>query len=280
MIKPVGGPEDPYDISLLKVELKKSGYDFDFFPKTDSTMKIVEEHARKGVKSLIIALADHQTEGAGREGRKWLDTPGSSLMFSGLFQIPQSTVAIFADMVSLAICQVLRQETKLEKIKIKYPNDLVFEDKKLGGILVKNIYDDKLNYLGTNLGVGLNTHYGLEELKTFPTDYPATSLDVCTGSFVNRQNLLLKITGALRYLNTEAQVIEANANARESFDVKWKDLSSIYGRKIAILKDDKIVDSGLVINTGIGKGVELETKKGRKWISLFETDMKARVLRN
>ena len=63
----------------------------------------------------------------------------------------------------------------------------------------------------------------------------------------------------------------------ELYAKKWREISSVLGRKILILKNDKIIDQGLVLDTVIGKGVELETVKGSKWFSLFATDMKARV---
>jgi BirA family biotin operon repressor/biotin-[acetyl-CoA-carboxylase] ligase len=239
-------------------------------------MNIIQEKAKGIAKRKIIALADHQTQGVGRDKREWLDKPNCSLMFSALFSIPQSSVAVFADMAALTICEVLRRETGIS-VQVKYPNDLVVEDRKVGGILVKNIYDEKLHYVGTNLGVGLNVHYSKEELSRFPTDYLATSLDVCRGVFVKRQDLLIEISRALRFLGTEVAVVGENPKALDAFEKKWRDASSVYGRKIAILKDDKIVTEGLVVNTGIGRGVELETTKGRAWLSLFETDMKARI---
>ncbi len=267
----------PFDVNLLKKVLSELGYKFYYYPKTDSTMKTIEERTLAGASGAIVALTDHQTVGVGREGRKWLDSPNCSLLFSVLYQIPQSAVAAFADLVALTICQALRSETGTP-IQIKYPNDLVVEDKKFGGILVKNIYNEKLHYLGTNVGIGLNVHYTLEELDNFPTDYPATSLDVFTKSFVSRQDLLIEILRSLRFLSTEVKVFEANSNALESFEKIWKEASSILGRKVSISKHDQKVAEGLVVNTGIGKGIELQTKKEKVWFSLYGTDMKARII--
>jgi BirA family biotin operon repressor/biotin-[acetyl-CoA-carboxylase] ligase len=269
---------DRYDIDALRKELKTLEYELFYFPKIDSTMQIIETHALEGEGKQIIALTDHQIQGVGRKGRKWLDTPYSSLMFSGLFYIRESSIASFADIVALTLCQTLRRTIGVSSIQIKYPNDLVFDDKKLGGILVKNIYDEKLRYKGTSLGVGINVHYNLNELHKFPTDYPATSLDICTGAFVQRQNLFVEIMRALRYLGTETEVIEANSQARASFEEKWREAASMLGRKITILKYDKVIEEGIVIDVGIGRGIELQTKKAKKWFSLFETDMKARIV--
>lgn len=270
--------KDRYDEDFIKKEMAKIGYDFYYFPKTDSTMNIIENAAQKGNKSNMVALTDHQTLGVGRMGRKWMDNANKSLMFSVLFNIKDSSIATFADLVSLAICETVRNFTGNHSVKIKYPNDIVCNDKKIGGILVKNIYDDKLHYLGTNLGIGLNIHYTSDMLKKFATDYPATSLDICTSSFIKRQDLLIDILKALRYLGAEADVLEVNSKTSQLFNEKWRKVSSMMGRKVAILKQDIIIEEGIVINTRIGQGIEMQTIEGSKWVTLFDTDMKARIL--
>lgn len=270
--------EDRYDLDHLKKVLAGMGYEFYYFPKIDSTMNIIEKAAREEKNTLMVALADHQTLGVGRKGRKWIDKTGNSLMLSVLFRIKESSIATFADLVSLAICETLRHVTGNLSIQIKYPNDLVYRDQKIGGILVRNVYDEKLHYLGTNLGIGLNIHYTKSMLKKFVTDYPATSLDICTSSFVKRQDLLIELLKGLRYLGTEAQVFEVNSNTSEMFEEKWRQASSMMGRKVVILKQDLRLEEGTVTNTSIGRGIELQTLKGRKWVSLFDTDMKARIV--
>lgn len=278
MIMSTGMGSDSYNIDLLKVELHKIGFDLIYFPQVHNTMRIVEEYTLHGQTKPVVALADHQIEGQGRSERKWLDIPYRSLMFSLLFTIPQEEIATLADMTSLAVCQALRDEFKTYDIKIKYPNDIVYEDKKLGGLLLKNIYDRQLRYAGTNTGIGLNIHYNSYELNEFGTDYPAISLDNCVGTYVKRQNLLLVILKALRFLSAEVGVFHKNSYVQESYNKKWKEYSGIYNRKIEILKNDKIIESGVVVNTEISRGIELENKSGRKWISLFETDMKVRII--
>lgn len=278
MTTDVTGAIDSYDLKSLSAQLLEMGFKLAYFLEVDSTMNLIQKEAANKSGERVVVLVDHQTQGVGREERSWQDKPNCSLMFSVLCQIPQESVAIFADMVTLAIIEALRKESACE-VKVKYPNDLVIDDKKLGGILVKNIYDDKLKYLGTNLGVGLNIHYTQADLDGFKTDYPAVSLDLCTGVFIKRQNLLVEILRILQFLSTEIEVISKNPGAIESFDKKWRLVSSVLGRKIVILKNDKIIDQGKVVNTGIGRGIEMETDLGNKWFSLFDSDMKVRIIK-
>jgi len=253
------------------------GYEFSYFPKIVSTMNMIEKSAQEGKSSFMVVLTDHQTGGIGRKGRKWLDAADNSLMFSALFRIKESSIATFADLVSLTICETLRNITGNLSIQVKYPNDIVSDDKKIGGILVKNIYDEKLKYSGTNLGIGLNIHYTTDMLKKFATDYPATSIDICTSSFVKRQDILTELLKRLRYIGTEADVFETNIQTRELFDERWRQACSMMRKNVSILKQDIAFEEGVVTDTGIGRGIELQTTKGRKWFSLFDTDMKARV---
>ena len=266
-----------YKIDLLKKKIAELEFELIYISEVDSTMRIIEKEARVNSKDRIIVLTDHQTKGVGRIGRLWLDCPQSSIIFSILMKIPQSSIATFADLVALAVINAVQKTTGLTDIKIKYPNDIVLADKKLGGILVKNIYDDKLKYLGTNIGIGLNIHYTEDMFKDFLTDYPATALGICMGTPVNRQNLLLQILQTLRYLDTEIAALETNPRVKAQFDIQWRNASSMLGRKISILKQDIVIATGLVTDAALGKGIELATTTGKKWYSLFETDMKARI---
>lgn len=265
-----------YEINSLSKKISELNFKLLYTPEVTSTMQVIDEQTRANNKKRLIALTDHQTKGIGRIGRLWLDTPQSSLMFSILMQIPQSTIATFADLVALEVAKAL-QKTTNAPIQIKYPNDIVISDKKLGGILVKNIYNDKLEYLGTNIGIGLNVHYTNDMLKDFPTDYPATSLDIYTGTHTNRQDLFLQILNSLQYLDTEIKTIQINPRAKEQFDIQWRKISNMLGKKINILKQNTIVATGLVTDMSLGKGIQLNTTNGKQWYSLFATDMKARI---
>jgi BirA family biotin operon repressor/biotin-[acetyl-CoA-carboxylase] ligase len=270
---------DKYNIDRLEKELGESGYDFSYFPELDTTMRIVLERVMEGMSKNFLVLTDHQTEGVGREGRVWMDTPNCSLMFSVMMRIQQSGIAVFADMVMLVVAEAIERVTGVESIRIKYPNDLVIDDKKVGGLLVKNIYDENSCYLGTNIGIGINVHYEEEELKRFPTDYQATSLDAASKQTVKREEVLIEITKKLRYLPPEVEVINVNNYSLELYEKKWRKISGVLRREIMILKGDRIIERGKVVDVGLGRGVELQSGEKTRWFSLFETDMKVRLFK-
>jgi len=263
---------------FLKQNLKDFGYEIYHFKTVSSTMEIVEDFARSANIGSVIAIADHQTKGQGRKGRVWQDKNGQSLMFSMLFKIDQSDVASFADLVSLSICSTLKRIYEIPNIQIKYPNDIVIDNKKVGGILVKNIYDSENNYLSTNVGVGINTNYTNEDLSQFKADYPITSLSLHSDKKVNKQELLIELVKSLHYNSIELGIIKINHESRKNFEKKWRESSSMFGKQIAILKNDTIIEQGIVTDTGLGRGVELKAKNIKKWYSLYDSNMKARII--
>lgn len=189
---PSGEILDPYNLGELQPQMKKLGYHFQHTAQTPTTMKQAEDHARVGGNLPAVFLTDHQTNGIGREGRVWLDKPGASILVSQINGIKPNTSPAYVDLVALHVCRVINAVSGT-KAQIKYPNDLVIGQQKLGGILVVNINRDG-QYLATNTGIG-NIHYTDRELEDCPTDYGATALDLHTPAVNRREGLVLALLG-------------------------------------------------------------------------------------
>lgn len=269
-------PRDLYDISTLEGELKKTGFQLVYKPEMASTMSDLE--TGRDVNQNTIILTDHQTKGEGRSARKWSDKAYSSVIFSLLIKIIPSNIAVLADLCAMRVCDSLNQFAGSEIFKIKYPNDIVSANKKVCGILVKNIYNDDLEYKYTNIGVGINVHYGIKDLVKIKTDYEAGSLDDILNHEVRREDVLRKLLVNMRNIADEADIFDNSAQVGMILDAKWKDLSSVYGEEIKILKNGKMVDSGKVVNIGIGRGIEIETALGFKWFNLYDSEMSVRMV--
>jgi BirA family biotin operon repressor/biotin-[acetyl-CoA-carboxylase] ligase len=241
-------------------------------------MEIINKFAQTGTKNSVTAITDHQTRGMGREKRTWHDAPGCSVMFSALFHIQEVNIACFADLTALSTCRTLNGFTGKKEIQIQYPNDIVWADQKLGGILVKNLYDDNFHYLGTAIGIGINVHYTLDGLLKFSTDYPAVSVDTVTQSCIKRQDILVQLLKSLLYLDTETDIIAVNPQAGSPYESQWKKAQSLMGRQIILMKANRKIREGKVTGTGLGKGIRIETHGENAWYSLFESDMKVRIV--
>ena len=116
-----------------------------------------------------------QTQGKGQYGRQWESQKDSSILFSIRRNFPQEcNLNGLSLVVGLAIVKVLEKECLVEGFKIKWPNDIYFESKKLAGVLLENQIQTKNQ--SVVIGVGIN--YALDQSMTF--EIPWTDLSKIT----------------------------------------------------------------------------------------------------
>jgi len=121
----------------------------------------------------LTIVAKSQEAGKGQRGKTWYDAAGQSLLMS-IITAPNAAIRdqfVFNASVAAAIADVLRQLYENWDIRIKWPNDIIINDKKAGGILIENVIRGSDWTYGV-IGVGLNVNQ-----VNFPPDLPhATSL--------------------------------------------------------------------------------------------------------
>lgn len=149
-------------------------YYFDVLPSTNSWLK--SQAASLPLSTLSVVRAGGQSEGRGRFDRKWLSPNGLNLYISFAFRVKASLPSAHQLGLLIAIStSELLEELGLH-VQIKWPNDLVIEGKKLGGILVEAVaLEAGAVYV---MGIGLNINAEQEHL---PTDRLAASLFLETG---------------------------------------------------------------------------------------------------
>jgi BirA family biotin operon repressor/biotin-[acetyl-CoA-carboxylase] ligase len=175
------------------------------FASVDSTNTLLLEAAANGAPEGTVYIADGQTAGRGRGGHAWHSAPGDGLYLSVLAK-PSLYLreALWISLATgLAAQSAIRSLTGVS-IDIRWPNDLLLADKKLGGILVETAVepDATLRYAVIGLGINLNHQAFPDELTSL-----ATSLRIATGQTISRQSLLLALLRALDYELTQ---LEAN----------------------------------------------------------------------
>src|SRR4051794_14396436 len=138
-----------------------------------------------------VAVAEEQTEGRGRLGRRWEATPGSSVLVSILLLPPVEPPRLpeLSLIAGGAVAQAIAEVTGIEPA-IKFPNDVLIGGRKVAGILAEAA-DGRVV-----LGVGVNANQTEEELPT-GTQLPPTSLRVELGEPVDRSRLLAAILSQL-----------------------------------------------------------------------------------
>jgi BirA family biotin operon repressor/biotin-[acetyl-CoA-carboxylase] ligase len=161
---------------------------------TDSTNRVAMEMAEKGAKHGTVVVADAQTAGRGRMGRRWVSPAGKNLYVSLLLRPSVPTV----DATRLALVAGVALADAVEAVGVpaalKWPNDLYCGGRKAAGILAEMASDpDGVRHVV--IGVGLNVNV---EEDDFPPDLrgTATSLRICAGTPFRRVDVLARLLEA------------------------------------------------------------------------------------
>jgi len=150
-------PLDPIDHEVLAQFLENSGSGIraELLDQCGSTNALLLERARAGAPHASALVCEHQTSGKGRRGSAWISAPGASLTFSLLWRFGSGVSALSGLSLVVAVACARALDSKgAAQIKFKWPNDLLFDGRKLGGILVETLQ----NAGGTVavIGIGLN----------------------------------------------------------------------------------------------------------------------------
>jgi BirA family biotin operon repressor/biotin-[acetyl-CoA-carboxylase] ligase len=163
------------------------GRDFTYVETTPSTQRLLATDAAEGA----VAVADEQTEGRGRLGRRWDASAGTSILCSVQLR-PPVDASRFPDLTLVgaeACSDAIRELTGLEPA-LKHPNDVLLGGRKVAGIL------GEAGEGRVVLGIGINVNVPEDELP-HEVRIPATSILVETGAPVDRVALLVELLAAL-----------------------------------------------------------------------------------
>ena len=126
-----------------------------YHPSIGSTNATAMELAFEGAPEWTLVAAGHQTSGRGRLGRSWISEPGSSLLFSFVLrpQMEPERAPLLVLLAGVAMADACREAGKL--VRCKWPNDLLLEEAKVGGILTEaSVSQGKVGPVV--VGVGMN----------------------------------------------------------------------------------------------------------------------------
>lgn len=157
---------------------------------TDSTNADVRRMAENHAENGLLVVSDGQTDGKGRRGRVWESQKGTNLYFSMLLR-PDFTpdkAPMITLVAALSTAKIIAAQTGLDA-KIKWPNDIVVNGKKVCGILTEmSIERDYIHHIVVGIGINVNEEIFPEEIAQM-----ATSLKNESGRIISRANLLSDI---------------------------------------------------------------------------------------
>jgi BirA family biotin operon repressor/biotin-[acetyl-CoA-carboxylase] ligase len=201
-------------------------------PSVGSTNVLALEAAQAGARTGVW-VADEQTAGRGRGGHGWHSTVGDGLYASALVTPPlPMTTALWISLATGLAAKTAIQKVAALEVDIRWPNDLLIDGRKCGGILVETAVApaevDKaamLRYAVIGVGINLNHSEFPEEIARI-----ATSLKIARGRAVSREALLAAL---LRQLSEEIESLIPN-NGRWLLDRFVAASSWVNGKRVRV----------------------------------------------
>ena len=165
----------------------------------------------ESLEDYTVAIAEYQTDGRGQMGTNWVVQDGKNLTFSVFKDVsflPIEHQFYISIAVSLAVISTLKQ-LKIPKVLIKWPNDILAENKKVCGILIENVI--KINQLDASIiGIGLNVNQ-----MDFGNLPKASSLLKLTGTKFSIDEILHRLLNAIQHYFTRLQNEELDSMKNE-----------------------------------------------------------------
>lgn len=233
------GTLGPFSLDGLETEFV--GQNLVYRPAIGSTNDEAKRLARAGAPEGTLVLTDYQTSGRGRLDRRWEAPAGSSLLMSLVFRphLAAHQVQRLTMICGLAAVDAIEAETGL-KVGLKWPNDLVIGEAKLGGILTEIELDgSRVDY--AVVGIGLNVNLDPGQLPPDLLVAP-TSLSRVAGRKVARLPLLWEL---LRAIEVRYKALRAG----QSPQAEWAARLVTLGQPVAVSAIDSCLE-------GVAEGVD------------------------
>ncbi|KAB3533799.1 biotin--[acetyl-CoA-carboxylase] ligase [Alkaliphilus serpentinus] len=225
---------------------------FDTVDSTNSYAKSIAEGQQTGT----VIISEEQVGGRGRMGRQWSSPRGEGIFMSIILKPKISPLegSKLTQIAAAAVCQAIRKVTGLEA-KIKWPNDIVIEGKKVCGILTEMSAElNEVHYLVVGIGVNVNNTDLPDEIKD-----KATSLKVQLGKDINRRDVVCAIINLFEPLYDD---FVQDGTLEKTIEICRKE-SAVLGKSIIILQKDMEVKAKAIEITNEGL-LKVQYEDGRE----------------
>lgn len=201
-----------------------------------STNQLAAEWLQADCPNLSLIVADEQTQGKGRSGRKWYTNPGSALAFTLVITNLELPIFLYNGLAAVAIAQALSHFTQ-DTIQIKWPNDILIVGRKVCGVLTESHWSGD-HLLGIIIGIGINI---FEESLKFEDNlpFPPTFLQQHTSRPLTRIAVLKQVLENLLAFH--------NSELTENLLNKWNQHLAYQNMQIRALRSEEESITGLLI---------------------------------
>ncbi len=210
------------------------------YRRLDSTNRLGLALAQDKGNHGLVLLAREQSAGRGQHGRTWTAPADSSVLLSVLLFPPPwlQRPALLTAWAAVSVCALIQKSANLQA-RIKWPNDLLLQGRKVCGILIEQRADGQGN-LATVAGIGLNVNQPADFFAR--ADLPlATSLAVCTGQERDVADLARLLVQELDQAYHQLCLGE-----RAALESSWKRRLGLLGRLVRVETADQVVTGRLL----------------------------------
>ena len=200
-----------------------------------------------------LCIAEYQTSGRGRMQRKWESPKGQNIHMSLFYRFYRYTEQLsgLSLTTGLALREAIEKCCGLKGVSLKWPNDVLYEGRKLAGILIENRHVGDDFYAVIGIGVNVNMKYSDMDIET-----PWTSIYESTKKEHDRNNLVIEIVNNLiKYFD------KLDHRGFSQFAEEWESHDVLQGKYIRLRQGDKIFE-GPCVGVDEGGRLSLRTVSG------------------
>jgi len=231
----------------------------------DSTSMLMQRMVQDGsAVNKLCLTAESQTHGRGRRGNTWASPFAQNLYFSLLWRFDQGLAAIegLSLVVGMSLVETLRKQGA--KAELKWPNDILLQGKKLGGILI-DVIGETNGPCFVTIGVGLNVH--MEKSKD--------GISQAWTSLQKEQVMLNRSTLLAHLLNDLAPNIEHFAKEGFSaYSERWPEFDAYCNKEVMLLLGDAVI-LGQALGINRRGEIRIHTAMGEKSFASGEVSLRA-----
>lgn len=240
--------------NLVQANLKTKmlGQQIEYYTRLESTNSEAWGIIDEGAQSGALVITDNQFSGKGRGNRNWSSAPDKSLTFSLLLfpDLDANLSGWFPILSGLAVQKALLNFDT--DVKLKWPNDLILNGKKVGGILCESkVKGTKLNQVV--IGIGLNINETLDDFD-HSLQASATSMHIQSKIFHQRERVLAEI------LNEMEPLIDGHPDNVNSIQSQWETVCGHMNKSVQFHQGNEIIN-GVFKSLGESGSAVLEIKK-------------------
>lgn len=242
------------------------GLTVEVLPEIDSTNTELMRRCRAGQAEPVLLVAEHHRAGRGRLGRQWHTPPGSALTFSLGLPLKPADWGGLSLAVGTSLAELLGRATGTD-IRIKWPNDLWLQERKLGGILIETASAGEARYVVVGVGINVRT----PEVNWTPPPSPEQALSAQPPAWLE-EVCELNAPATLQALAAPllADLLRFEARGFAAFAERFARLDLLARRKVR-LSDGR---TGLACGVSASGALRLQTAGGMEEVISGEVSVR------